>query len=658
MAPNIISLRISGTKVRKAGFAPLVAIGIIPPAEEHNLDRSLQVSERPGFILKQTGEYVIYNAVDCRVRPVDDDAPGRMSVAISIPAGMQLADGASPYRLLMEIYSFFRRNYMSPLTDGRDVFTNGEVDSEPFRAILGRYSLEERKGRYIAMSPSGMSGRLQLAESKMEDFFRDSQYPELAAFKEIEIGTTGESSPSLDSIQVPRPKAYKLKINGIERATVSSISEPLPVRAMSTETETFTPVTFTIGELLDNGGLLERNGAVIRLNPATETISCDLERKPITYRVHVNWAVNKDAAQVMRQWMENGDISIVQNGKDYTAELLGGKCRIGVRNVRDEFRASKNSFKGNIIRITQNVDRDKQEIVLTFSVMQERRTVIVPDDRRQGGNAGDGIRMGGAGKRVGDNNRIGGNEIINQQIASDHVMRNDVTANAEPERSSGAGTQKAFFFGILLGFILGLAAFYALNEFLLKDKQAETDKNVQSEQIAEAGEVKDALPVEKSVEEDPAPTAEQGTGVDAGAGKNIPATETTPVTTPEQANRTPNEEPIKVKPDVPTIDDLKAQLLKYYNNNQWRKCQEVMNGSKELKKTYKKDMEWIIKIRQNKAFDKDGFKNPELTEDQILNLQATGYISGDMKPTGKFNVGSLDDIAPLKRSVEGALNAF
>lgn len=629
MAPNIISLRISGTKVRKAGFAPIVAIGIIPPAEEHNLDRSLQVSERPGFILKQTGDYVIYNAVDCRVRPVDDDASGRMSVAISIPAGMQLADGESPYRLLMEIYNFFRSNYMSPLTDGRDVFTNGEVDAEPFRAILGRYSLEERKGRYIAMSPSGMSGRLQLAGSKMEDFFRDSQYTEFASFKEIEIGTTGESSPSLDSIQVPRPKVYKLKINGIEKATVSNISEPLQVRAMSTENETFTPVKFTIGELLDNGGLLERNGAVIRLNPATETISCDLERKPVTYRVHVNWTVNKDAAQMMRLWMENGDISIMQNGKDYTAELLGGKCRIGVRNVRDEFRASKNSFKGNIIRITQSVDRDKQEIVLTFSVMQERRTVIVPDDRRQGGNAGDGIQMGGAGNRVGDNNRIGGNVIINKHIASDQVKRNDITANAEPERSSGTGTQKAFFFGILLGFILGLAAFYALNEFLLKDKQVEIDKNAQSERIT-------GVTVEESVQHE----------------------EDDPVS--GQANVTSEEEPIEVAPEEPTIDELKAQLLKYYNNNQWRKCQEVMIGNNELKEAYWDDMEYIIKIRQNNAFDKGRgtFSTPELTDDMITKLRNSGYIGKQNVLTAKFKISDLREIASKKEELEGILGDF
>ncbi|MDE5636343.1 MAG: hypothetical protein K2I52_08585 [Muribaculaceae bacterium] len=638
MAANIITLRISGTKVRKAGFSPLVAIGILPPAEEHNLDRSLQVAERPGFILKQTPEYILYNAVDCKVRPVDDDAPGRMSIALSIPANMQLAGGASPYDLLMEVYTFFRNNYMSPLSDGRDVFINTEVDPEPFRAILGRYSLEERKGPYTSMTPSGATGRLRLVESKLADFFRDSQYPEFGSFKEIEIGTLGESSPSLEAIHVPRPKVYRLKINGVYKGDVSNPSESLPVRAPSTDTEEFTPVTFTINELLENGGILERNGATIRLNPSTETISCDLERKPITFRVRVNWMAYKDSADMMRQWMENGDIAISQGSKDYTRELLDGSCRINARNARAQFVSSKEKYRDHIIKINQIVDLDKREVVLTFDVKQERRTIIIDDRSRAGGNGGGGNRVNDNRNVIGANDR---NKTVNQPVI------NDVQSH-EPARNTKGEQQRAFFFGILVGFILGLAGFYALNEFVLKDKQAETDGQTEQNSAEKEQQEPQYIVAQQTIQQTEDQKAAQAEAAAQAAAKEAAE---------KEAAKEATEKAAKDQKEV-SLDELKKQLVDLFKKNQWNNSSNLIDQTPELA-MYKQDLNYILRIRQRKKVLDSNGKEIDLTEEQLTSLKAQGFFDGNNGANqDMFEINDITELSQKKKKIESLLSAF
>ena len=112
-----IALRISGTKQRQAGFAPLVSAGVLAGNEGENMDRVLLVPETPAFLVKHAEDYILYLLIDRRVKSFDADAPGVLSIALTIGSAVQLADGKSPYTLLMEVYDTFRTLYMTPMSE-------------------------------------------------------------------------------------------------------------------------------------------------------------------------------------------------------------------------------------------------------------------------------------------------------------------------------------------------------------------------------------------------------------------------------------------------------------------------------------------------------------------------------------------------------------
>lgn len=654
MATQNISLRISGTKVRKGGFAPLVTVGVLPAAENDKLDRSVSDNERPGFIVRHTPGYIIYNAVDCNVRSADADAPGTLSIAVTIPADKQLSEGRSPYDLLMELYNYYKSNYMTPLSDGRDSFVNTDADPEPFRGILGRYQLEDRKGRYVVMNPAAPAGRMRAAGVQMSELLRDSQYPEFANFREIEIGVTGNSTPALDRLPIPRRVVYALRINGVVKSQVSDTSEPIIARALPNDKFEYIPVTFTIDELIASGGKLNREGALVTLNPNTETISCDLDSRPIKYNVVINNPTSDtESVSMMKQWMGNGEIKITHNGVDRTKEILDGKCTVTPIESNKEFKCDK-VYKGYVITITQKIDRENRRVYLSFSL--KRAPVELP-----GGNqavpGGQPRRVDGGGYQPprnpgnnhGGNVRGHGNDLGGYSGYADN-RHNQERVQQTAESGKKEERNRAFFFGILIGFILGMGCLYLINEFLLKDAPSATELAEQNgigsgvEAANSDREGADRKPVENPDSdkegEQPEEVKEGATGVETGASEK-----STLIVAPSGAA-------------APTCEDLKPQLLNAYNNNRWGNCKRVMNQNEALKDAYWNDIEHIIKIRQNKAFDKGGnaFRDT-ISTDQITMLEVNGYIK-DNRPTDKFKVTSLDSIKTLRKNLEDTMSGI
>lgn len=412
---------------------------------------------------------------------------------------------------------------------------------------------------------------------------------------------------------------------------------------------------------MENGGLIKRDGAIISLDTATETIDCNLERNPITYRVHVNWQSNQDSADMMRQWMQNGEITIHQNNKNYTKQLLDGTCRISANDVREPFRANSDKYRGHSINIKQNIQVDKREVVLSFSVTQERRTYTPGNNGViAGGNSGNVVNRNNVNRTPGNNFNQGQRTGINR-----HEIIND-QKTIKPSNSKG-DQQKAFYFGILIGFILGIAVFYAINTFALEDKQAETEKIDHNDSSINDTDPKDsAINNINSIPSDSSDTNTSNTPQEESAdGKNTQDQQSTTVTENNDSGSNPgtgsakdSETEASTPPKAPSLEELTAQLVKAYNKNSWSECQEIIKKNNKLKK-YKSDMESIFRIRQNIAFDsQNGFKKPELNDDKILSLQAAGYISGDKKATEKFKISNIDEISTKKEELNSALSDF
>ena len=375
-----IALRIAGTKQRQAGFAPLASIGVLAGDEGANMDRVLMLSEKPAFLIKHEDDYIFYMLVDRLVKPFDADSTGVLCIALTIGRAVRLADGRSPYDLLMEVYETFRSRYMVPVSDGRDSFQNMDVDNEVFREILSHYPLEDCEMPYVRMNPAMLTGIICVPQPLLSDFFRDTQYKEFASFRDIEVGTdcVAMVSPGLDQIRIPRPVSYRVVVNGRSGGQKLTLMTDICHASVPPSTmEEYEPVEFSLGELMAApSGVLEKEGAVIRLNKADETIVCQLQKKDIKYAVVtvVSGFDDQDRSEVKQAYLD-GQIRIQLDGQDITDDLTR-KTPMRPQDVIGHRLSIFGASSRYILSISAAADHAERKIKFTINV--SRKTVAPP----------------------------------------------------------------------------------------------------------------------------------------------------------------------------------------------------------------------------------------------------------------------------------------
>jgi hypothetical protein len=321
-----IALRVAGTKQRRAGFAPLVTVGVLAGDEGANMYRSTMVAERPAYVVKHASGYILYQLIDRGAKPFDADANGLLSIALTISSNAQLADGKSPFSLLDEVYRKFVETYMEQTSDGRLSFLDTDTDNDIFREIVSHYKLEKRHSTYIPMDQQGLTGVVCVPQDKLAEFFINTQYKEFASFKEIEIGVNcqGQVTTGLDKLQIPLPLvSYEVWVNNVKTGRLmQSLSDSYFVSAKSTVFHAYEGVEFTLREVLEAQGNLEKNNAHIHLDYKTYRIYCDLRKKDIFYELEFDW--KDDTGQG-----KNVILSAIKNGKV--------KVQLGTRDISKLF---------------------------------------------------------------------------------------------------------------------------------------------------------------------------------------------------------------------------------------------------------------------------------------------------------------------------------
>ena len=419
MAYSVLGLRISGTKQRRSGFTSLVNIGILVGNEGEQMDRLTLLTEKPTYIVKHTPEYVMYGMFDSKVKSFDADAPGVLSIALTVPSGMQLANGESPYSLLREAYDTFRTKYMEPVSDGRDSFKNVEYDQEIFQQIVDRYPLEKRSGRYITMNPSGITGILKVADYDLKEFFRNTNYPEFSRYKEIEVGTKCDDkvSPDLKNLEIPIPPVkYQIYVN--DKPTGSYLQYPNEsFKATQPETEDYSyqPIEFSLEELFSApGNKIERDGSVARLDQTGEKIFCTLKHVAKPYNLFFNEKnIEPRLWNFLHKGLQDGKVRIIANKQDVTRFCLNGSKiypdlarNFEPRFEPDEVLLEKQSYR---LSITRTDNRANHEIILTPS-MEKKVTAVAgggsSEEWHGGSSSGGSIAgqtiSGGGSNRVSD----------------------------------------------------------------------------------------------------------------------------------------------------------------------------------------------------------------------------------------------------------------
>ncbi len=437
-----LALRIAGTKERRAGFAPLVSVGVLPGGEGENMYRSTMVAERPVYVIKHAEGYILYQLIDRGVKPFDADANGLLNIALAISRNVQLAEGKSPFTLLDEVYKKFVDTYMEPKSDGRLSFLNTDNDDGIFREIVGKYSLEGRKSPYIVMNPTGLTGIVCVAPADMEDFFKDTQYKEFASYKDIEVGINchGQVSPEFANLKIPLPPpVFNVWVNGEPTGKSLQFHEDgYTATAANTDLYTYESVDFTLGELLEApSNRISKNGATVTLDFINNCISCDLKKKDIYYKIVYDWTDNiKEAQDKIKSLIITKKVKIKLGEKDISNTVF----------TENEFKAADIN-NCNITIEPQVVEKFKLSLkCITDSENHEIVTKIIIKRRATTGSGG-----------TGGSNIIGhgGQSNVNQPGGNVSDSGNTQTKQPEPQNKKKFDVM-SFVLGLVVGLLIGL----------------------------------------------------------------------------------------------------------------------------------------------------------------------------------------------------------
>ncbi len=369
-----LALRIAGTKQRRAGFAPLVTVGVLAGDEGANMYRSTMVAERPAYVVKHAETYILYQLIDRGAKPFDADANGVLSIALTISRNAQLAEGKSPFTLLDEVYKKFVETYMESTSDGRLSFIDADCDNDIFREIVSLYKLEPRKSSYVTMAQQGLTGVVCVPQDKLADFFANTQYKEFAQFKDVEIGVScvAQVTQGLENLQIPLSEnVYDIWVNGKPvGVSMQSPSDRYTATAESTSLYYYESVDFTLSELLSAPmNEVKKNGATISLDHQENRIICKLKKTEIHYDLIYEWddRVGGGARKQILSFVKSGDLRLKFGTIDLSRTLLeqySGLCYVKATDIKGE----KIEFKPQTIdsyslKTFHNIDNKKHQII-------------------------------------------------------------------------------------------------------------------------------------------------------------------------------------------------------------------------------------------------------------------------------------------------------
>lgn len=473
-----IGLRISGTKQRRGGFQPLVAVGVLAGNEANNMDRVTLVAEKPAYVVKHTSEYVLYMLIDRRVKSFDADAPGVLSIALTIASDAQLANQKSPYSLLKDVYDKFVNTYMTRLSDGRDSFIDCDADTEVFREIVERYPLDEmpRTRPFMPMNPQGSTGTICVPSNKLEAFFRDTDYEEFRKFCDIEVGTECVNSSGLENLEIPKITKYEVWINGtkIDRKLRPIEGE----NSLSCQLPGYPPVSFTLDALLSAPGhSIESPDATIVLNPLKNRITCTIKKQVETNRLVFRWDTDDVGTKSdVVSMIKSHKVRILLDGNDVSEYAVSDKqCEVDSDKADKLFVSimPKSTHKYVFDATKEMVSHDGKKLLqITIQVRRKPAVGITlkGEAKNNDGKTGSSRGQGTSGNYSGDSSDRGSN------LPS--KFERQPNQGKKEKNIPWYKKYKSYILVLLCGIILGGSIAFLASRFLGEKKNSQVDKKI------------------------------------------------------------------------------------------------------------------------------------------------------------------------------------
>lgn len=179
-----ISVRISGTPVRKGGFVPIVNIN----------DAFFELSDTyPSALCRDACLYslsvlpdmTVYKLVFYKMRHHNDVGEARLVIGFSIPAGFRLSDGIDAAGVLHTLLEAFVSNFAVALDDGSFEFRFGRFDTDALERICNSIALIPTDRRRVVMNNGGPRGAVEVKREDIASALADNDNDRLSEISEL-----------------------------------------------------------------------------------------------------------------------------------------------------------------------------------------------------------------------------------------------------------------------------------------------------------------------------------------------------------------------------------------------------------------------------------------------------------------------------------------
>ncbi|MCH5328137.1 MAG: hypothetical protein J1E02_03875, partial [Coprobacter sp.] len=461
---NKISLLIGGNPRRKGGFSPLAIIGTTPVDPNtlvNNMYRASTIAQKEKlyYIIQHASQYIQYQFIDINIQLSDSDTLGTLNISLFIDRGVQLAGGQSPYTLLKRVHDTFCSRCMTPTADGGYRFTGNDIDPKIFNAIVREFAVEPRTTSYVLMNGS-LSAIMCIAPDKLEDFFRDTQYPEFKDYKDIEIGSACQELTGafahLASLPIPRPIPYHVIINVAGTPTTKTLTLPtdrLTTKREDTPTKIYPSVSCTLEEILNKKAIDHADIVILDRHQIKCTV-IPTERK---YNIKIDWTA-VDSAYKQDYAYGNGVLKFEIGG--------AGGYILHAQNDDDAVKASYifkdengTSFNPVIVR-DKDKEHEKIKAILQYdenrevSLVIQKKTppAVAPTPVTKSGREYD--RTGGTTSR--EPVRTGGKFTGDRYTPESGKPHAGIPLNPYPDDNNQPEKKRSWLLPLLLGLAIGL----------------------------------------------------------------------------------------------------------------------------------------------------------------------------------------------------------
>lgn len=190
-----ITLAIFGNQNSNSGFQPLYWINN-PPQQLENLVPPGMEENTHFFVLEATPAYTQFTLIQNHVSSYMSVRAGVLKIAITIPAGYQVAGGVSPMQVLQQVKETFMSECMTRKSSLSETYNFNEklVDGHIFSQIVDNYTLEP--AAYTPTHPmrGNADGIMLLPATQIAELFKQPQHPEFESCRKVVVAEKGNTA--------------------------------------------------------------------------------------------------------------------------------------------------------------------------------------------------------------------------------------------------------------------------------------------------------------------------------------------------------------------------------------------------------------------------------------------------------------------------------